>query len=393
MKLAFLGPAPPLRGGIVTYIALLHRVLTGRGHEVHWASFRKQYPGFLFPGSEQEGQCASWLDLPSTPNFVPWSPWSWWRTARDLEKQAPDAVIIKYWLPFFAPGFFGVTWLLRRRTRIRIIYLLDNVIAHEKYPFANLLTRAALRQGHGFIAQSDQVHRDLFEVLPETDPAVVVDAPHPVYDFGEPGQPRISKLQARKELGLDPEQRIALFFGFVKPYKGVMHLIDAAGALQAEFGEDLKLLIVGDIYGEKQPYLDRILASGAPGTIELVDGFVPDETVEKYFLAADLAVLPYVSATQSGIVQIAYNYDLPVVTTDVGGLPEVVFDGRTGYIVPPGDSVALAAAITRYFREEKAAEFAAAVRAEKKKYSWDRMADAVEVLAAGAGLASEEDRR
>ena len=384
MKLAFLGPAPPLRGGIVTYIAMLHRVLTGRGHQVHWASFRRQYPGFLFPGSEQEGECAPWLDLPSTPNFVPWSPWSWWKTARDLQEQAPDAVVIKYWLPFFAPGFFGVTWLLRRRTSIRIIYLLDNVVAHEKYPFANFLTRLALRQGHGYIAQSAQVRRDLFQVLPKTDPSVVVDAPHPVYDFGQPGQPRISRAEARRELGLDPEQRIALFFGFIKPYKGVLHLIDAAGPLQREFGDGLKLLIVGDIYGEKQPYLERIAAGGAPETIELVDGFVPDETVEKYFLAADLAVLPYLSATQSGIVQIAYNYDLPVVTTNVGGLPEVVFDGRTGYVVPPGDGEALAQAITRYFREEKAAEFTAAVSEEKKKYSWDRMAGAVERLAAPA---------
>jgi glycosyltransferase involved in cell wall biosynthesis len=382
MKLSFLGPAPPLRGGIVTYIAMLSRVLTARGHDVFWASFREQYPKFLFPGTEQEGACAAWLDLPNSPRFIPWSPWSWWKAARDLEESGADAVVIKYWIPFFAPGFFAVTWLLRRRTSMRIIYLLDNVISHEKYPFGRFLTRLALRQGHGYIAQSDQVRRDLFTVLPKTDPAVVVDAPHPVYDFGEPGKPRVSKEQARQELGLDPNRKIALFFGFIKPYKGVMHLIDAAGPLGDEFGQELKVLIVGDIYGEKQPYLDRIAGCGSPGTIELVDGFVADETVEKYFLAADLAVLPYVSATQSGIVQIAYNYDLPVVTTDVGGLPEVVHDGQTGFIVPAEDGPALATAITRYFREDRAEEFAAAVRIEKKKYSWDRMAEAVEQLAA-----------
>jgi glycosyltransferase involved in cell wall biosynthesis len=381
MKLAFLGPAPPFRGGIVTYYGMLGRCLRERGHELFWASFRRQYPGFLFPGTEQTGETAPWLDHPDTPRFVPWSPWSWHRTAQDIARADVDALVIKYWIPFFAPGFWGVTRLLRRRTGTRIVYVLDNVIPHEKYPLGTWLTRRALAQGHGFVAQSDQVRRDLFTVLPDTDPARVVTAPHPVYDFGEPGRPRRTKAQAREALGLAADARLVLFFGFIKPYKGVVHLIDAAGPLQREFGEGLRVLIVGDVYGEKQPYLDRIAASPGRGIIDLVDGFVPDETVEDYFLAADLAVLPYVSATQSGIVQIAYNYDLPVVTTDVGGLPEVVRDGETGFIVPPGDGAALAAAVTRFFREERAAEFATAVAREKAKYSWDRLAEAIEALA------------
>ncbi len=381
MKLAFLGPAAPFRGGIVTYYGMLARVLEDRGHHVFWASFRKQYPGFLFPGSEQEGATAPWLDHANNPRFVPWSPVSWWRTSSDLKRQAPRAVVIKFWIPFFAPGFFGVTWLLRRRTEVRIIYLLDNVIPHEKYPLGRFLTRLALKQGHGFIAQSDQVRQDLFTVLPDTDPSTVITTPHPVYDFGKPGRPRKTASEARDALGLPAAARLVLFFGFIKPYKGVVHLIDAAADLKTRFGDGIQVLIVGDIYGEKQPYLDRIAASGAQQIIQLVDGFVPDEIVEDYFLAADLAVLPYVSATQSGIVQIAYNYDLPVVTTNVGGLPEVVLDGETGFIVPPEDPSALAAAVVRFFDEDRAADFAAQVAAEKEKYSWDRMAEAVESLA------------
>ncbi len=383
MKLAFLGPAPPFRGGIVTYFAMLARVLKGRGHEIFWASFKKQYPRIIFPGSEQEGETAPWLDHPNSRRFIPWSPVSWWRTSSDLKEQAPSAVIIKFWIPFFAPGFFGVTWLLRHRTDIRIIYLLDNVIPHEKYPFGRFLTRLALRQGHGFIAQSDQVRQDLFTVLPDTDPSIVITTPHPVYDFGMPGRPRKTSTEAREALGLPADARLVLFFGFIKPYKGVVHLIDAAADLKARFGDGIRVLIVGDIYGDKKPYLDRIAASGAKDIIQLVDGFVPDEIVEDYFLAADLAVLPYVSATQSGIVQIAYNYDLPVVTTDVGGLPEVVRDGQTGFIVPPEDPPALAGAVVRFFDEDRAADFAAGVAAEKEKYSWDRMAVAVESLASG----------
>ncbi len=381
MKRAFLGPAPPFRGGIVTYFAMLARILKNRGHEVFWASFRKQYPRFLFPGSEQEGATAPWLDHPNSPRFVPWSPVSWWRTSSDLKQQAPAAVIIKFWIPFFAPGFFGVTWLLRRRTDVRIVYLLDNVIPHEKYPFGRFLTRLALRQGHGFIAQSDQVRQDLFTVLSDTDPATVITTPHPVYDFGKPGRPRKTPAEARDTLGLSVDARLVLFFGFIKPYKGVVHLIDAAADLKARYGDGIRVLIVGDIYGDKKSYLDRIAASGAEDIIQLVDGFVPDEVVEDYFLAADLAVLPYVSATQSGIVQIAYNYNLPVVTTNVGGLPEVVRDGKTGFIVPPADPSALAEATIRFFDEDWARDFSAGVAAEKEKYSWDRMAEAVERLA------------
>lgn len=385
MKLAFLGPAPPFRGGIVTYLGMLGRVLLDRGHQLFWAAFARQYPGFLFPGTEQEGEVAAWLRLPNRRCFVPWSPWSWWRTAGDLKREAPAAVVIKYWIPFFAPGFFAVTWLLRRRTSIRVIYLLDNVIPHEKYPLGGWLTRLALRQGHGFIAQSDQVRRDLFTVLPTTDPDAVITTPHPVYDFGVPGRPRKTRSEARAALGLPVEGHLVLFFGFIKPYKGVEHLIDAAGPLREEFGDALRILIVGDIYGERQPYLDRIAASAGREILTLIDGFVPDETVEDYFVAADLAVLPYVSATQSGIVQIAFNYDLPVVTTDVGGLPEVVHDGRTGFVVPPADPAALAGAVIRFFREGRAEDFAAQVRTEKALYSWDRMAEAVERLAEPEG--------
>ncbi len=381
MKLSFLGPAPPFRGGIVTYYGMLARMLVARGHEVFWASFRKQYPGFLFPGTEQTGEVAPWLDHPHTPRFVPWSPWSWWRTFGDLRREDPQAVVIKFWIPFFAPGFFAVTWLLRHRTPVRVIYLLDNVIPHEKYPLGLWLTRLALRQGHAFIAQSDQVRRDLLEVLPETDLTTVRTVPHPVYDFGVPGRARKTRAAAREALGLPADAHLVLFFGFIKAYKGVVHLIDAAGDLYRRYGPDLRVLIVGDIYGEKGPYLERMAASGGGEIVDLIDGFVPDAQVEDYFLAADLAVLPYVSATQSGIVQIAYNYDLPVVTTEVGGLPEVVHDGETGFIVPPGDSGALAAAIIRFFDEEKAEAFGAAVAREKAHYAWDRMGEAIEELA------------
>ncbi len=382
MRLAMLGPAPPFRGGIVTHQAMLYRTLEGRGHELFWSSFCKQYPRFLFPGTDQRGQTAHWLQRPNQPRFVPWSPLSWWQTAQDIIDWHPDAVLLQYWIPFFAPGYIGV--LQRVRKRARVVTILHNVVPHESYPLGRYFTREALRRSHGFVAQSEQVRQELLALLPRTAPGAVITAPHPVYDFGVPGRPRKSRTEARAALGLPHDAHIVLYFGFIKPYKGVPHLIDAAPLLRARYGRDgVRVLIVGDIYGDALPYRERIAASGAADVIDLVDRYVPDDQIEDYFQAADLVVLPYVSATQSGIVQIAYNYDRPVVTTRVGGLPEVVKDGETGFIVPPGDAGALAQAVVRFFDEQHATAFAAAVAREKARYSWDNVALAVETLAAG----------
>ncbi len=383
MRIALLGPAPPFHGGIVTYLAMLARSLEARGHDVFWSSFARQYPKFLFPGTEQTGDTAPWLDRPNTRRFVPWSPWSWRRTAADIRDFAPDLLVSKYWIPYFAPGFGAVMRGTGRGGRTRRVYILDNVVAHERYPLAGALTRWALGPADGYIAQSDQVRRDLFTVLPKVDPAQVVTSPHPVYDFGAPGRERKTRAEARRALGLPADAPVALFFGYIKPYKGVGHLIDAAPRLRELCGPDLNVLIVGDVYGDRKPYVQRIADLGVGDIVTLRDGFVPDETVEDYFLACDLVVLPYVSATQSGIVQIAYNYERPVVSTEVGGLPEVVRHGETGYLVPPSDSDALADAVAKFFVEDRAEAFAAGVAREKKKYSWDRLCEAVESFADG----------
>ncbi|MFO7653641.1 MAG: glycosyltransferase [Candidatus Krumholzibacteriia bacterium] len=404
MRITLFGPAPPFRGGIVTYLGMLARVLEQRGHEVGWVSFRKQYPGLIFPGSEQTGETAPWLVRPSEPTFVPWEPWSWWRTAGAIARQRPDAVIFKYWIPFFAPGYHGTLRRLRALRRRggpgpavagtsvapvaatpRIIAILDNVIPHEKsYPFGARFTRAALRQADGFLAQSEQVRRDLAAVVPGIAPGRVITSPHPVYDFTPPDQPRPTRAEARAAVGIPTEQRLVLFFGFIKPYKGVAHLIDAAPRLRERFGpEGIRVLIAGDVYGDARRYTESVARSGAADIIDLRLGFVPDAEIERLFVAADLVVLPYVSATQSGIVQIAYNYDTPVVTTNVGGLPEVVHEGETGFLVPPGDPAALAEAVIRFFAEDWAQRLAAGVACEKERYSWDHLARSLEELAGG----------
>jgi glycosyltransferase involved in cell wall biosynthesis len=379
MRLALFGPAPPLRGGIVAAQANLYRTLAARGHQMHWTGFHRQYPGFLFPGSSQEGPTAAWLDCPSNRVFVPWSPLSWRRSAQDLLSTRPDGVIARWWMPFFAVGFREVLRQVRRKTRV--LWLLDNVVPHESYPLGMWLTAQALRQGHGFVAQSEQVRRDLLGLLPDTPPDRVRLAPHPVYDYGDPEVPRPSRLEARRALGLPEDARVLLYFGFIKPYKGLMHFIDAVPRLRDHWGpERLRVLMVGDVYGDRTPYDQRIAASGAADVIDFRAEYVADQAVEAWFMASDLVVLPYVSATQSGIVQIAWNYDLPVVTTAVGGLPEVVTDGETGFLVPPADPEALARACIRFFDEERADAMAAAVRQAKVGYSWENQARVIEEL-------------
>jgi len=382
MRLALFGPSPPLRGGIVAAQANLYRTLQNRGHDLHWTGFLRQYPSLIFPGSSQEGPTAPWLDCPSKRLFVPWDPWSWRRCAGDLLDFRPDGVVARWWLPFFAPGFWDVMRRVRRETRV--LWLLDNVVPHERYPLGMWLTRQALKQGHSFLAQSEQVRSDLMELLPATRPGQVRLAPHPVYDYGDPDRPRPTRREARRALGLPEDIRVLLYFGFIKPYKGLNHLIDAVPRLRERWGPDgVRVLMVGDVYGDRSEYDRRIAASGAADVIRFHAEYVADQAVEAWFMASDLVVLPYVSATQSGIVQIAWNYDLPVVTTNVGGLPEVVGHGETGFLVPPADAEALAAACLRFFDEGHAEAMSAAVREAKAAYSWENQAAAVEDLIAG----------
>jgi glycosyltransferase involved in cell wall biosynthesis len=379
MRLALFGPSPPLRGGIVAAQANLFRALSARGHTLHWTGFRRQYPDFLFPGTAQEGPTAPWLQCPSERVFVPWDPLSWRRSANDLLAFAPDGVIARWWIPFFALGFRDVMRRVRHKTRV--IWLLDNVVPHESYPLGMWLTRQALRQGHGFIVQSEQVERDLRGLLPEVGDQAIRFAPHPVYDYSDPSRPRPDRQQARRALDLPDHARVLLYFGFIKPYKGLVHLIDAVPRLRERYGPDgVRVLMVGDVYGDRAVYDQRIAASGAADVIRFHPEYVADQEVETWFMASDLVVLPYVSATQSGIVQIAWNYDLPVVTTRVGGLPEVVGDGETGFLVPPGDAAALAEACIRFFDEDHAGPMAAAVQRAKVAYSWENQVAAVEEL-------------
>lgn len=373
MKILLIGPAYPLRGGIAQFLALLYRALEKAGHKVSFHRFIRQYPKFLFPGKTQADESESPVKVESIPSLDPMNPFNWPLAARRIAKEKPDLVILKWWMPFFGPSY-TVTLLLAKMLfpRMKVIYVVDNAIPHEKRPGDMLITRAGFAVCDYFLVMSESVKRDLMTIRPDAKTALT---PHPLYEvFGEP----MDKDAARKALGVSGP--VILFFGFVRPYKGLMVLLEAMPAILKE--KDLTLIVAGEFYEDKDAYLEKIRALGLTDKVVVLDRYIPNEAVGEYFSAADLLVLPYLSATQSGITQIAYAFGTPVVATNVGGLPEVVKDGQTGYLVGPGDKDALAEAVARFYSEGKEAVLKENIRAERHRFSWEVMVEAIEKLAA-----------
>jgi glycosyltransferase involved in cell wall biosynthesis len=376
LKFVLVGTAYPHRGGIAHYVALLAGELRAAGHEVRVVSFRRQYPGILFPGKSQdeEGPVAVRVDSDRLIDTI--NPMTWFAAGRRIAALAPDLVVFKYWMPFFGPAYGTIVRTLKRRG-IRTCYILDNVIPHERRMLDLPVTRYALGPVDGFVAQSEAVARDLLRLCPGASCAQV---PHPIYSlFGE----RRDREAARKKLGVRAKE-VALFFGFIRPYKGLLDLFHAVSRMPK--GRDFQLLVGGEVYGDEAPYRAAVEELGIADRVVLHLRYIPDHEVADFFSAANVAVLPYRSATQSGIVQIAMNFDLPVITTGVGGLPEVVSAGETGDIVPAEDPRALAAAMVRYFDEGREARYAPGVAREKGRYSWGRLVRALEGLARGEAI-------
>jgi glycosyltransferase involved in cell wall biosynthesis len=370
VKIIIVSTAYPLRGGIAHYNALLAEAL-GKRHEVRTVTFKRQYPSLLFPGKTQEetGEALHATPAPQLVDSV--NPLNWIAVGRELRRQKPDLLIFKYWLPFFGPCFGTIARVAKRGTRTKVLTICDNVIPHEHRPFDAAFTRYAFKPVDHFIVQSQTVERQLKEFWPGASYRL---APHPIYNiFGDP----MDKQEARRLLGIQ-KGRVLLFFGYVRAYKGLDVLLRALAALPEEMG--LHLLVVGEFYDDEQKYRSLIQELGLHDRVSIVSDYVPNELVGRYFSASDVVVLPYISATQSGIAQIAYNFDKPVIATDVGGLGEVIIDGVTGYIVPPKDAPRLAAAIKKFYDEGHEADLASHVRQEKSKYSWDAMVASIEDL-------------
>lgn len=371
MKIVIVGTAYPLRGGIAHYNALLATALSAR-HTVETVTFKRQYPAFLFPGKTQAESGGQIHGTPAPQLIDSINPLNWITVGREIRRRRPDLLIFKYWLPFFGPCFGTIARIVKRGTSASAAVICDNVLPHEHRPFDALFTRFMFRQTDFFIVQSDAVERELTAFWPG---ARYRKVPHPVYNiFGSP----LEQQQAKTLLGL-PSKRILLFFGYVRRYKGLNVLLDAMRLVPPDLG--IHLLVVGEFYDDEQKYRAQVRDLHLDACVTIHSDYLPNEEVAKYFSAADAVVLPYVSATQSGIAQIAYHFDKPVIATDVGGLAEVVLQDKTGFVVPPGDPAALANAITAFYRYDRGAAFTLEVKQEKRKYSWENLVTAIESLA------------
>ena len=378
MKVHVLAPAYPLRGGISQYVTLLVETLRrDHGHDARILAFRRQYPALLFPGKTQRDPSRRPLQTLCEPIFDPYSPTSWIRTAHHVRRETPDLLILKWWIPLFGLSFWATCSLVRRLCPTKVVYILDNVVPHERRPLDERLTRLALDAGHYFVAQSETVRDEFLERMPEHRNQLRT-VPHPIYDVFADGLAP-SQEDARKRLSIR-EPHVVLFFGYVRPYKGLRYLLEAMPKLCES--ADVRLLVVGEFYEGKAAYLAQIARLGMEGRVTVHDAYVPNEDVATYFRAADVVALPYISASQSGIVQIAYGFDLPVITTDVGGLPEVVRDGETGLLVPPQDADALACALIRFFREGMRGPLSDNVTRAKGQYGWEALVRTLEDFAA-----------
>ncbi|HEY3347256.1 MAG TPA: glycosyltransferase [Nitrospirota bacterium] len=373
MKILLIGPAYPLRGGIAQFLALLWQRLRDAGHDAVFHRFIRQYPEFLFPGKTQKEEGDPGLRAESLPFFHPYNPFNWPLAAYRIVRERPGLVIVKWWMPFFGPSYIAVLTLARIFHKFKILVVVDNAIPHEKRPGDMLITKIGFKMADYFVVMSEAVKEDLLKIKPN---AKFVLTPHPLYDiFGE----KLPKDKAKKALGLTGP--VILFFGFVRAYKGLRVLLEAMPQITKKV--PLTLLVAGEFYGDKEKYLQQIDLLGIGDSVRVLDQYIGNEEVGRYFSASDALVLPYLSATQSGITQIAFVFDLPVIATNVGGLPEVVREGETGYLVEPDDPHALAEAVIRYFTEGKETEFAGHIQEEKRRFSWEAFVEAVEELVRG----------
>ncbi len=381
MRIALVGPVAPWRGGLAQYLALLGEALMDRA-EVRGVTFTRQYPGFLFPGETQFDPQAERPRFPVAALLDSIGPWTWRRTAAHLERFAPGAVILKWWMPFFGPAFASAVGPLRRRGT-RVVLVCDNLLPHEKRPFDDAFSRWMLRNSDGYLVMSDSVERDLDTLKPGAPRRRVL---HPLYAQFDRG--RYDRASARAKLGLPADAEVALFFGYVRRYKGLDTLLEAWRTVH-ERRPQATLVVAGEAYEDTAPYVALANAAGGEPAVRLRLRYAPDDEVEALFKAADVVVLPYRSATQSGVTHVAYALGVPVIITDVGGLAETVHHGETGLVAPPEDPAALADALSHFFARGMGAAMRTNIARLRQQHSWQALADAtvelVDTLKPGRG--------
>lgn len=369
MKIISLGPAYPYRGGLASFNDRLAQQFSAEGHSIEIVTFRLQYPKFLFPGKTQytDGPAPQGIKIERRLNSI--NPFNWILTGHGIKKSKPDILLIRYWLPFMGPCLGTVARIVKLNKHTRVICIFDNVIPHENRIGDKFLTKYFTGSIDGGIVMSQTVYDDL-KSFRENIPLKL--SPHPLFDnYGN----IISRETALSMLNLDVDYSYLLFFGFIRSYKGLDLLIEAFSDARLR-SRNLKLIIAGEFYENSALYHELIKKYNLENDIIIFDHFIKDDEVPVFFSVADLVVQPYKSATQSGVTQIAFHYEKPMLVTDVGGLREIVPDGKCGYVVKPEPEF-IAAAILDYFVNNRKALFTEGVKKEKEKFSWDKMTAAI----------------
>ncbi len=369
MKIIIAGTAYPYRGGLAAFNERLAHQFITEGHDVEIYTFTLQYPDFLFPGKTQysDGPAPEGLRIVRKINSV--NPFNWLRAGNEIRKKHPDLLIIKFWLPFMAPCLGTIARLARKNGHTRVVSILDNVIPHEKRIADKLFARYFIGSADGFIAMSDSVMHDV-ELFDRKKPKAF--CPHPLYDhFGE----KTGRQEAATHLGLDTGTRYMLFFGFIRDYKGLDLLMHALADKRFD-KMNVRLIVAGEFYNNAEKYHKLEKELGLADKIIWRSDFIADDEVRYYFNAADIIVQPYKSATQSGVTQIAYHFEKPMLVTNVGGLAEIVPDGKVGYVTPV-DAQSIADALCDFFQNNKQDTFHAHIVEEKQKYAWNRMTQTI----------------
>ncbi len=375
MKLCVVGPTYPYRGGIAHYTTLLVKHLRAAGHTTRFYSYTRQYPRWLFPGKTDKDPSASPLRVGCEYVLDPTNPLTWWRLCRKIKHDNPEVVILQWWVPYWTPSLRYISRWLKKHTRAKIVYICHNVTPHDG---GGVLDRrfatTVLRQGDAFIVHSEQdIHR-LQALLPH---AQVHKVHLPTY--AEVAHHSTSQhANLIEQLGIPANEKIILFFGFVRPYKGLEYLIQALPLVRQTI--KAHLIVVGEFWSSPEFYQRYAQEYAVSDAIRFINRYVPDEELAPYFALADVVVLPYISATQSAVVQLAFGFGKAVITTRVGGLHEVVRDGINGLVVPPQNEQALAQAIVRFFQQNLRELMEAAVRedSEQERFGWEQIVNTVE---------------
>ena len=371
-KVIIIGPAHPLRGGLATFNQRLAKEFIDEGNNCAIYSFSLQYPAFIFPGTTQytDEPAPENLTIHTVINSV--NPLNWIKIGNRLKKENADIIIVRFWLPLMGPALGTILRRARKNRHTKIICIADNVIPHEKRPGDKPFAKYFLKSCDAFITMSEKVMGDL-RLFEKTKPGQVVS--HPLYDnFGA----ILSKEEARKHLGLSTNEKIILFFGFIRKYKGLDILFEAMTDQRIK-SAGIKLLVAGEFYEDEKQYQDQIEKSGIKNQLILRTDFIPDSEVKYYLCAADAVIQPYRNATQSGVTPLAYHFEKPMVVTNVGGLPSLVPDRKVGLVVEP-DPKSIANGILEFYQLGEN-YFIPHLRSEKQKYSWANLVKAIEGLA------------